>query len=186
MNNGADNNPQAVRSTFVTVVAWVFIVISGFATLVAVVQSIVAFLLFRDADMQAAMDQAAANQWISTAAKSFFIGAVIVFGTTLISAIGLLERKNWARLVFVGLLSIGILWTIAVLIFQMGIFQFSPDVPPGTPADVRSSYETAATAISIVSAIMTAVIAVLFGWIIKRLLSSDIKREFQTSRLRLS
>jgi hypothetical protein len=48
---------RANRSTFVTVVAWIFIVLAGFTTFIAILQNIMISLMFSGGHMGEALNQ---------------------------------------------------------------------------------------------------------------------------------
>src|SRR5215813_11094043 len=98
------------RSTFVTVLAWIFIVLSSFATLVSILQNIMIALVFPAAEMQAAATQAKSHpgvpwiaSWMFEHFQVFFLFFFVMAAISLAASIGLLKRKNWARLLFVSL-----------------------------------------------------------------------------------
>jgi len=49
MNNGV---PKPARSTFVTVLAWIFIVFAGFSSLVSLIQNIMVDLMFQTGEIE--------------------------------------------------------------------------------------------------------------------------------------
>lgn len=170
------------QSTFVTVVAWIFIALSGFGTVISVLQNIMVQTVFRRADMSQAMQapsdappiaafMAAHLQWL-------FLAFLLVSAFMLASSIGLLKRHNWARLSFIGLLSLAILWQVVGFVVQISMFssmreRFSAEAVQGG-LDMGPFF----VAIAVVSALFAVGFSVLFGWIIKRLLSPAIVAEF--------
>ena len=181
---GGPYSAVTTRSTFVTTIAWIFIVIAGFATLMSAVQNLMIALVFPLDDMQNAMRQANKAHPLPWFAKFMFENVRILFATflvlsatTLIAAIGLLRRKNWARILFVGIMGLGVLWNLGGLSVPYLMSSFPP-LPPNTSSDFRDHFETMQRVIVVVSVIAAIAFAVLFGWIIKRLTSADIKREF--------
>jgi hypothetical protein len=46
----------------------------------------------------------------------FMPAMLVIFAVTLVSAIGLLKRKNWARIVFIALMSLGIAYSLGMLL----------------------------------------------------------------------
>jgi hypothetical protein len=175
---------MANRSTFVTVVAWIFIALSGFATLISALQNIMVWTMFSRPEMAEAMHAPPPGAppfaaFMLAHFHWFFLAFLLVCATTLVSSIGLLKRMNWARVVFVGLMLLGIAWNMGGLVFQFGMFdemrrEFA-DVPKaaGVP-DMRASM----IAIEVVSVLFAVGFSVLFGWIAIRLLSREIKGEF--------
>jgi hypothetical protein len=176
------------RSTFVTAVAWVFIALTGFATLISLLQNIMIWTLFPVDQMHAAVAQARQQQQNMPAASLFLMehmrelvgGMFVLLLITLIISIALLRRRNWGRVLFIWLLGFGIAWNILGVVWQWFFFRSMPQPPKGTP--MQPQFQTMATAMEIFSLILAIGISVLFAWIIKRLTSSAIKSEFVGSR----
>lgn len=171
------------QSTFVTVVAWIFIALSGLGTVISILQNIMVQTVFRSPEISQAMQapppgaspfaafMAAHFQW-------FFFALLLVSAFMLASSIGLLKRRNWARLSFICLLSLAILWQVGGLALQFSTFssmreQFSAAAVHGGP-DMAPFF----IAIAAVSVLFAVGFSVLFSWIIKRLLSPAVTAEF--------
>lgn len=177
------------RSTFVTVLAWIFIVLGGFATFIAILQNVMIFVLFPRAEMEQALQANPAAQkmpafthFIFSSFEFMFLGFLVVALLTFISAIGLLKRKNWARRVFIGVLSIGVVWNIGGFIlqqFMMSHFMLPTDTPP----DVSADFTTMAIVMRVFTGIVALAFTILFGWLAWRLMSPRIKAEFNASGL---
>jgi hypothetical protein len=179
-----DTPPPLPRSAFVTGLAWVFIVLSGFATLISILQNVMIYTLFPVDQMHSALVQAQGQQ--NMPASSIFIlehirllfTAFFVFTLgTLIISIGLLHRHNWARILFVTLLSVGVAWNIGGLFLQWFFIRSMP-LPPQAPGEFQAQFQTMMSVMMIFSVIMAVGMSALFGWIIKRLISPAIKTEF--------
>ena len=174
------------RSTFITVLAWTFIVLSGFATLIAGLQNIAIFhllsfdqfrLVFGDAKTSHQIP--ALVQFLLAHVRWIFASVLVFSSVTLVSAIGLLHRKDWARVVFVGLMGCGIAWNVAVVVLQYPLLSsLMPRVPEDAPAEFQSHFEWMRSVMMASSTIVAIAFTTLFGWIIRRLLSSTIRREF--------
>src|SRR5690242_17763652 len=100
------------QSTFVTVVAWIFIVISGFGTVIAILQNVMVQTVFRDSGMAQAMQTPPPgtpplSAFMAMHLPWVFFAFLLISTFTLISSVGLLKRRNWARLSFVGLMVLG-------------------------------------------------------------------------------
>jgi hypothetical protein len=108
----------------------------------------------------------------------FFGAFLAVSATTLVSAIGLLRRQNWARFIFIGILVLGIVWNLGGLAAMFFVFSSTPPMPDQAPADFRDGFDIMWKVIMGFSVVIALVFAGLFGWIIKRLVSLEIKREF--------
>jgi hypothetical protein len=177
------------RSAFVTAVAWVFIALAGFATLISILQNVMIYTFFPLDQMHAAMAQAREQQQMPAFTlfmfehiRELFTGFLVVTSGTLIISIGLLRRHNWARILFVALLVFGIIWNIGSLFWQWFFFQSMPQ-PPQAPAQMHAQFQTMFLVMEVFSGIMALGMSVLFGWIIKRLTSPGIKSEFVGSQM---
>lgn len=177
-----DTPSTSERSAFVTAVAWVFIALSGFATLISILQNVMIYTFFPLDQMHAAMAQA--RQQHDMPALSFFMfehirelfaAVFVVTLATLIISVGLLKRRNWARILFICLLVFGILWNVAGVLWQVIFFRSMP-LPP--QASVQSQMETMFIVMEIFSVVIAVAMSVLFLWIIKRLISPTIRDEF--------
>ncbi|MCW5574877.1 MAG: hypothetical protein KIT13_02165 [Burkholderiales bacterium] len=174
----------ALRSGLITGLAWTFIVLAGFATLISLLQNILITLMFPAEEMRAAMREVQKSQPMPAFAEfvleniRLFLGLFfVVCAVTLVSSIGLLMRKNWARLIFVGLMVLGVLWNLmgAALPFLM-FSSFS--MLEGAPGDFQESFKVMATIMAVFAFLVAMVFSALFLWIAKRLLSDDVRREF--------
>jgi len=57
-----------------------------------------------------------------------------------------------------------------------------PVIQPNMPQDFRAQFESMMMGMQVMGAIFALGFSVLFGWIIKRLMSSDVRREFEAPR----
>lgn len=189
--NAAPDRPNPPHSIFVTVVAWVFIVLSSFAVLASLFQNIMINLVFPFNEMQTAMQEAEVDlsmPWFvkielihfRILAASFLVIEMLTLGT----AIGLLKRKNWARYIFVGIMGLCILFCILWGLVLLGLvgawfysfseFAQSPVLEDGQGSElIVSGYIMVGFTVAISIGLI-----VLFGWIIKKLVSPEIRREF--------
>lgn len=176
------------RSSFVTVLAWIFICLAGFATLISLLQNV----MFQLVPLPTMHDQMAMQPWPSDMPASmswvfahliwFIRGFLLVSVVTLVAAIGLLRRHDWARRLFMGLMAFAIVYELLSLVAQwwfMGKMPSMMDMPPGAPAQFADGMRGFMLAIQVVSAVVVVCFSVLFGWIIKRLHSAEIRREFR-------
>lgn len=177
-------NENRAKSTFVTVVAWIFIALSGFGTVIALLQNILVQTVFRSPDVTQAMHVSPPGAppfaaFMATHFQWFFLAFLLVSAFMLVSSIGLLRRWNWARLCFVGLMVLAIAWQLAGLGLQFVMFssmreQFSIASAQGGP-DMAPFF----IAIAVVSILFAIGISAVFGWIVKKLLSAPIAAEFR-------
>ena len=177
------DDSRLAHSTFVTALAWVFVLLAGFGALVCLLQSVmVALMSPHEAVQQIAYTS---NVHVRDFARFIFghLSAIfrvllLVFVATLGASIGLLKRNNAARIAFLGLMGLGILWNLVSLVLMYYFFSLLPDVlaTPASPPEwpfrlVRNIVFVFGTCLSI------ACIG-LFWWIARRLLADDVRREF--------
>lgn len=176
----------AQRSTFVSVVAWIFIIFSGLATLLGIAQNIMLHLFVPLDELRA---HAAAHQmpdnvspflyFLSTHLDWFFGLFLLLSLLTLISAIGLLNRLNWARLAFMGMMIMGVLWNLGSLLVQQTIMGGMPPPTADAPADFMAQMNTMQTIMMILMYVFCLGFAALFGWIAWKLHTPAIVAEFK-------
>lgn len=171
---------QAQRSTFVTVLAWLLIVFAAFATLIGVMQNIMIHTVMPfdrlPTDAPGMEHMPSFFRFMFSNAHLVFLSFLVFSAVALVSAIGLLKRKNWTRLVFIGLFGLGILWNIAGVVLQQAMMSSMP-----TPANAPPQFENAATFMFIFGVLFAAALSALFGWLMFKLLSSRVRAEFLPS-----
>lgn len=171
------------RSGFVTSLAWIFIALAGFATLISVLQNIMVALMFPGDEMRAAIRhskdaQPAIMVFAFENFRYLVAGFLVLSAGTLISAIGLLRRWNWARLVFIAVMAFGVLWNLSALPMAFYMSSLMTESSAYAPSDFDHSFKLMWNIVSGVSVAIALAVAGLFAWIIKRLVSEDIRREF--------
>lgn len=168
------------RSTLVTVLAWIFIVGAGFASLVSAMQVILVSTMFSGDEFQSIPDDAPAMaKFMSQYFHLFIYGFCALAIFTLISAIALLKRKNWARLAFIAILAFGVLWQIGGLFMQLAMFSDFPSLPEGPEFE---EFERTTTIIRWFSFAIALATSGLFVWIIRKLTTQPIIGEFTLNK----
>lgn len=175
------------RSSFVTVLAWIFIVLAGFTTFISVLQNIMINTMFPLDQMRAAKAAAPGMppffDFMFDNIRLFFFAFLVVSAAMCASAIGLLLRRNWARLVFVGILALGIVWNLGGLVLQQLMFDSMMKFPAvagkSAPPDFEAEMRGMMIAMRIFSALFALGFSVLYTWLIKRLISPSIAAEFR-------
>lgn len=180
------------RSTFVTVVAWIFIILSGFATFISLLQNVMVGFMPR-AMFDSAMQDSTfarvlppAGRFMFTHLQLLVLCTLILTALMLAASIGLLNRRKWARLVFIGLLGFGIVYNLAGLVLEQSMMssmtaQFPLDSAFSADSTLRSTaqqFDQMMAGFRIVMYVVTIGFAALFGWIIAKLLSRPIRAEF--------
>ncbi len=164
------------KSTFVTVLAWIFIITSGLLLLISVMQAVMMSTSFSGDAFQTVPDNAPVMQQFMMQHFHLFIygfSALTLF--TFISSVALLKRKSWARLAFISILVIGIAWQVGGLIMQFVMFDDFPTIHGGERDEHVDRMMNIARWFS---AVMSLMITGVFAWIIKRLCSRPVSREF--------
>lgn len=175
------------RSSFINALGWIFVCLGALATLVGVLQNVM-FQLVLLPNMQQQLaaqplppDMPASMGWIFTHMIWFFRAFLLLSIITLVAAIGLLQRRDWARRLFIGLMVFAIAYQLLGLLAQwwfLGAMQHTLAIPAGAPAQFAHGMRDFMLAVQVMSAIMAAGLSVLFGWIVKRLHSPAIRHEF--------
>lgn len=163
------------RSTFVSVVGWIFIVLSA----IGLLQSL--FFMFTPMDkLFAQAQQAQAGQPAPDPAMmaSVMRGMVFFFFVTevwvLLSSIGLVMRKGWARISFIVVCAMGTFFSlIYVLIGLLGRSVPMDKAPNVTPA-MADFTRSIMTVLAVIGVVFTA----LFIFIIYKLSTQKVIQEF--------
>lgn len=175
------------RSTFVTVLGWIFAALAGFATLIGLLQNLMFQLVFEPALQQQVATQPMPTDmplpmgWIFAHMIWLFRGFLLLSIITLVAAIGLLLRRNWGRRLFIGLMVLAIGYQLLGLLLQWwftGSMQQLMQLPPDAPTQFANGMQWFMRVVQVFSALMAIGLSVLFGWIIRRLCSAPIRREF--------
>ena len=165
------------RSMFVTVVAIVFIVLAGAGTFVSVMQNVVLTFVFpgemfeNNVELEETQPVLALT---SSHMRLFFFLPLIVFSTTLVAAIGLYKRKNWARILFVGIMALG----IADMVFGTGWFFIRARITAVHAGPMEEPFKLMMVVTHIFVVVFCLSLCGVLGWIIKRLTSDKIRHEF--------
>ncbi len=168
------------KSEFVTVVAWIFIIFSAIGLLVMAMEGAMFSMVPFDKIMAESAVRGGNPPPISPAFFKAVFGWVILATLlfqvwVLVSSIGLLLRKNWARISFIVYLILVLVWegisVICGLLAMVGV-HFIPATPElSMVAPFMQIFMGVFT-------LLTLAFMVLFGWILKKLLSENIRREF--------
>lgn len=161
------------RSTFVTVVAWVFIVGAGFTSLISIMQVVMVSTMFSGEEFKQMPEDAPTFARIMASYFHLFVyGFFCLSIYTFISAIALLKRKNWARISFIVIMAIGVLWQIAGLVMQFTMFSNMPI------EHADEQFKQMQKMMQWFTVIISIGMSGLFIWIIKRLTTEPILSEF--------
>lgn len=164
------------RSLFVTATAWFFILVAGAATASAVVQNAAVAALMPNLHVSAQGLPLVTGFLVGY--LPWVVGAGLVISlATLVSAVGLLLRLEWARRVLIGLLAFAIVANLMGLWLQHELVQsFVSRAPVGPEAiGVFGGFVTATRVMAVA---MTLAACAALAWVIRRLMSPSVKQEF--------
>lgn len=179
-------NTETQRSTFVTIIAWIFIIISGFASLISLLQNLLLRTVFNTPQFEQASHSLPANappyfDIIFRHLQLLLLVFLIISLFTFISSVGLLRRKNWARQIFIIIMGLGIIWSLVGIGMQFFMFSFMRGQFATTPNMPNiSNMRVFFTVMEVFSGLIAIAFSVLFGIIIKKLISPPIVAEFIT------
>lgn len=170
------------RSLFVTATAWVFIVLGLLTSASTLIQN--AHVVSLMPSLQGSPDSQALP-FLSGLLMAYLPG-VLVAGlamslATLASAIGLLLRLDWARRVFIGMLTMAIVVNLAGLWLQHEVVQSvvtSTLTRATLPAQVLDVFGSFVTAARVMAALVTLGACMVLTWIIRSLMSPMVRQEF--------
>ena len=170
------------RSLFVTITAWVFIVLALLASASAVVQNaVVSSLPGQIALSGTPLPQPGLTGWL-LAYLPWVVGTgLVVSVATLVAAVGLLLRLEWARRTFIALLLVAIAANLAGLWLQQELMLSLVDATllrsalPPQVAGVFGGFVVAARSMAV---LVTLIGCGGLGWIAWRLTQPLIRQEF--------
>jgi hypothetical protein len=113
-------------------------------------------------------------------------GLLLLFALGLVAGLGLLRRRNWARVLLVVLLALGATASVALLLAQLLLDWRLPLLPVPAPAGLEAA---AALNLAWMLAMLRAVLdagalgfALVCGWFIRYLNSRPVRAEFSPGR----
>ena len=170
------------RSAFVTTLAWMVIVPSALGVVISTLQNILVFTVIPVDQMTLPTGSGAEHLpafavFMFEHIRAVFAAAWLLMAASLASGIGMLKRKEWARLLFIALLGLSILGSIGGIFAQQSAFS-SISVMPEAPPEFSAQFETMATTMWVVSIAMAVGFSAVSGWLMWRLASAPIKAEF--------
>ena len=162
------------RSLFVTATAWVFILLGLMTSLSALVQNAMLGSLMP-------LPAVSGVTGLLLNHMPWVMGTVLALSiATLVSAIGLLLRLDWARRTFIALLAVAIVANLVGLWLQQEMMQsvVSTTVTAAIPPHALGVFGGFVTAARVMAVVVTLGACGLLGWIIRRLMSAGVRQEF--------
>jgi hypothetical protein len=170
------------KSLFVTVTAWVFIVLAAMASISALLQNAAVASFLPGLTVVGNVQPLPLLTGLLLGYLPWVVGTGLVMSlATLACAVGLLIRLEWARRIFIALLVLAIVANVAGLWLQQEMLQslvsstLSRSPLPPLAADVFGGFVTAARVMAV---LVTVGACLLLVWIIRRLMSPAVRQEF--------
>lgn len=163
------------RSPFVTVCSWISIVCSG-ASLAGALFYGALFFMF----VKAEPTLITKFQKLGWQAPAFLAAYVILPALGIIASVGLLKRRNWARVLYIILLVLSscyLLFTAMTTLVQ-GLPSHLGDVPVEQMPDLQNQFRIIRFT-QIGGSVFALIVAVACSLLIKKLLSAPIREEFR-------
>ncbi|MBB5883858.1 hypothetical protein DYQ93_13980 [Xanthomonas sp. LMG 8992] len=172
------------RSNFVTILAWIFIALSGFGTVVGIMQVFVVFAMFDHMEFADAVRRLPPGMpptiaFIFSHFSWLFLGTALFSMWTLASSIGLLRRLSWARWCFIAAMALVIAWNLGGAVVQVQMIAFMQKQLAVAQMQGAPDMQPMLWAMSAIGVVFAAAFVVLHGWIIARLLSRSVAAEFR-------
>ena len=182
MNRGHTMNTDTANknATFIILISWVFILIGGFIALGTLMQSLMLTFLFSNEEFAAAMqlssqDMPAQAAFMLDHIRSISWSAFAIAALLVAASVGMLRRKQWARLLFIGMM-----WLFAVITVTMAVVQlgYLSNLSTGDQ-ELPEGFIKLLEATKLMSLLFAIGLGGLFGWLAWKLGRPAIKAEFQ-------
>ncbi len=170
------------RSLFVSVTAWIFIVLGAAASVSTLIQNAAMASLLPGFQVSLDASTLPMLTGLLVAHLPWVAGVGLVLSVaTFAAAVGLLLRLEWARRVFIALSVLAILGNLAGLWLQQELLQSLIDSTlarttlPREAVGVFGGFATAARAAAVAVSLLA---CMLLAWVIRRLNSQGVRQEF--------
>lgn len=170
------------RSLFVTLTAWVFLVLGALASVSALLQNATLASWLPGLQGLGAAQPLPLLTGLLIGYLPWVVGAGLALSlATMGSAAGLLLRLDWARRCFIGLLGLAIAANLLSLWLQHEVVQSLVGATlaraplPAAAANVFGGFVTAS---QVMAAVVTLVACAVLGWIMRGLMSPAVRQEF--------
>ena len=165
------------KSRFVNILAWISIIMAGVSILISLVNLVLFSRSFnpvlKDSNVWSVLTPAA--KFFLSHPELFIITGLVYYTSGLVSGIGLLKRKEWARKLFIGLLVLMIVYSLlSPIISQL----FIPNIQFTGYGGESFSLESMKSYMLVVGMVFGVSFSILFGFLIYKLSNPVIKEEF--------
>jgi hypothetical protein len=181
----AGESASQPRTSFVSGLAWTFIACAALGALLVGAQLVAVSTVFPAEEMREVLREIGKSQPLPAFVDAAFehlralLAALLALCVvTLIASLGLLARRDWARVAFIWLsIAAAIVHAagaLAPLPLGFGPMPFAQEVP----AELRGGFEAIMRTLLWTSIGSALAFAGAFAWLAKRLAAEDIRREF--------
>lgn len=186
MNGRQPGSAPEGRSTFVTALAWSFIVLGVVSVAWGLVQFLVIQVFVDQEALRAGMRTEHSVEKLPEAVR-FILSNIKLLATVMLVAsaamlwisIGLLQRRNWARWGFIALMVLAAAGHLAPLAGGAGMVTWATDLLSGAGGGVHQSVSGAARVAWLVFAVLNLLLAAVFAWIGWKLTRPEVRAEFR-------
>ena len=165
------------QSTFVSVLAWIAILFSGLSAVMGWFQTLLISFLVPFPPMTSAEAQGVPVfvAWVFDNFQLFVVALSVFWSVAFVFSIGLLRRREWARLGITALLAF-----LAVAAVVVGVAQnlMMGNFFAGT-TELPSDFESGFLAMRVASGVMAVAFIAVFAWLALRLNSAQVRAEFR-------
>ena len=158
------------RSTFISVLSWILILLSGFALFMISIQNILINTIFPKSEIEKVLKEVTSLEnygFLFSNLEIIFIVLEIFVVIAFISSFALLKRKNWARLALSVIFGFGIVYVLGAMVLEWS-FMFRS----------ATEYGTLLILIEVLNFVFFISFSALLVWLIKKLNSPEIIEEF--------
>lgn len=172
---------------FINVTGWFFLVIAGLSSISALIQLLLSFFPSPIEAMIEKLLPGMSGHVMSTMPSAMLY---VLDHRLLISAVSLafslpmvwgswayLRRREWGRVFFIVFMAVTVVFGVLPPLFP-GAFMYQPSTDPM----MQQSIETMNRMMHLMLVIMAAVIVIFHGWIIYKLMSPPIRKEFKKEK----
>lgn len=182
--NPPDHDPT--RSTFVSALAWSFIVLAALSVFFGVIQFAVVQIFVDQEALRAGMRTEHAVEKLPEAVRFIFshvklLATIMLAGSAamLWVSVGLLKRREWARWGFIGLMLLAAAGHLAPLAGGAGLVTWATNLLSGAPDGVQQTVSGVARAAWLVFAGLNVLLAAVFAWLAWKLTRPEVRAEFR-------
>jgi len=175
------------RSSFVTVLAWIFIIIGAFTIFVGLMQNVMVQMVFSREEI--AMSFGPVGEGMHLPGYLAFmllhfdlvlLGFLLLAVILLITSIALLKRRNWARITFILLMFTAVIWNVAGILLQVILYRGFVDMAGGQV--MAPDLQNMMMVMQIFMLLFTVAMTAACIYIIVKLCSKRVRREFVVGR----